>query len=214
MKKLLLLGAMLIVGATSFSAVVTTLTPNGGPDNVTYSGSGNLPIESEGNIFDPTGKVTLVLNPISSAGTDGASLMFNFGAVGRGKYETLIGSFEAKVLDGVTQGGATPKLANMSGATIDVKLEKGTSKAMAQKVIVKEAGVESDSAKNLVDLTYELSGTNGLSADGTVYTGEIKASAYRPPVTATNGAQYVAGEFIDNSVRLVFNISNLGLKQD
>lgn len=212
MKKLLLIGAMLIVGATSFSAVVTPLVKSEEEGTATYSGSGNLPIESEGNIFDPTGKVTLVLNPISSAGTDGASLMFNFGAVGRGKYETLIGSFEAKVLDGVTQGGTTPKLANMSGAKIDVKLEKGTESGTAQKVTVKEAGVESGSAKNLVDLTYELSGTNGLSADGTIYNGEIKASAYRPPVTATNGNNYVAGEFIDNSVRLVFNISDLELK--
>lgn len=195
MKKLLLIGAMLIVGATSFSAVTVDLGSGG-----TYTGTGRLPIESEGNILDSTGRVVLVVNPTDNAGTDGESLMFNFGAVGRGRAETLIGRFEAMVLKNNNK-------VDISKANITVKLEKnGATPQDAHKVIVMKSG---SSTEKLVDLTYELSGINGLDASGTVYNGEVIASAFRPLKQATGGNTYVDGEFIDNSISLVFDIGNL-----
>lgn len=195
MKKLLLIGAMLIVGATSFSAVTVDLG-----SGTTYTGTGRLPIESEGNILDSTGRVVLVVNPTDNAGTDGESLMFNFGAVGRGRAETLIGRFEAMVL-------RNNQKVNISGANIEVKLEKnGATPQDAHKLTVMKSG---SATEKLVDLTYELSGINGLDASGTVYNGEVIASAFRPLKQAADGNTYVDGEFIDNSISLVFDIGNL-----
>lgn len=196
MKKLLLIGAMLIVGATSFSAVTVDLG-----NGASYTGTGRLPIESEGNILDSTGRVVLVVNPTDNAGTDGESLMFNFGAVGRGRAEILIGRFEAMVLK-------DNQKVDISGANINVKLEKnGTDLKDAHKLTVMKSGTTTN--EKLVDLTYELSGINGLDASGTVYNGEVIASAFRPLKQANNGNEYVEGEFIDNSINLVFDIANL-----
>lgn len=195
MKKLLLIGAMLIVGATSFSAVTVNLG-----SGTTYTGTGRLSIESEGSILDSTGRVVLVVNPTDNAGTDGESLMFNFGAVGRGRAETLIGRFEAMVLKDNTK-------VDISGANITVKLEKnGATPQDAHKLTVMKSGTTD---KKLVDLTYELSKANGLDSSGKVYNGEVIASAFRP-LKQTGGADgYVDGEFIDNSINLVFDIANL-----
>lgn len=204
MKKLLLIGAMLIVGATSFSAVteILTLTETDGAKK--YSGTGRLPIESEGSILDSTGRVVLVVNPTDNAGTDGESLMFNFGAVGRGRAETLIGRFEAMVLK-------DNQKVDISEAAITVKLEKnGTDLKDAHKVIVEKSGTTD---KKLVDLTYELSSVNGLDSSGKVYNGEVIASAFRPlkkmDEYGVDQSGYVDGEFIDNSISLVFDIANL-----
>lgn len=204
MKKLLLIGAMLIVGATSFSAVTEELTLTGADGAKTYLGTGRLPIESEGSILDSTGRVVLVVNPTDNAGTDGESLMFNFGAVGRGRAETLIGRFEAMVLKDNTK-------VDISKANITVKLEKnGATPQDAHKVVVEKSGTAD---KKLVDLTYELSSVNGLDSSGKVYNGEVIASAFRPLKNIGEDGQdtsgYVDGEFIDNSISLVFDIAGL-----
>lgn len=197
MKKLLLIGAMLIVGATSFSSVTVDLGASGGP----YTGTGRLPIESEGSILDSTGRVVLVVNPTDNAGTDGESLMFNFGAVGRGKAETLIGRFEAMVLKDNTK-------VDISGANINVKLEKNrTDLKDAHKLTVMKSGTTTN--EKLVDLTYELSKANGVDSSGTMYNGEVIASAFRPLKQIGGADGYVDGEFIDNSISLVFDIANL-----
>lgn len=215
MKKLLLIGAMLIVGATSFSAVSFDLTETQGqhPNPNTYSGTGTLPIDSEGVIIDSTGKAILVLSAIDSSGTNGRELTFNFGSVPRGQEQTLIGKFKAEVFENNVQK-------SLNGATISVELEKGNKKANAVRF-------EVDSTKNdtanagkklkLVHLSYELSKSNGLSQDGKQYNGEIRAVAFRPehnaqavPDHIAAGTSYTTGQFFDNSVNLIFNIKNLG----
>lgn len=204
MKKLLLIGAMLIVGATSFSAVTEVLTPGG--TGTQYSGTGRLPIESEGSILDPTGRVVLVLSAVDTAGTDGEALTFNFGAVGRGRQEVLAGRFQAKVLNGLKAPGTPAEEVSLKEATIDVKLERGGTKAIAHKFTVNKTG---STTEKLVDLTYELSKANGLSVDGKTYNGEVIATAFRPTKAVDVDGNYKSGEFIDNSVSLVFDISGL-----
>lgn len=188
---------MLIVGATSFSAVTVNLG-NSGP----YTGTGRLPIESEGNIVNTTGRVMLIVNPTDNAGTDGESLMFNFGAVGRGRAETLIGRFEAMVLD-------NGKKVTLGADDISATLEDNIgNEVKAYKTTVLKSGVGGTDNK-LVDLTYELSNGSGLNATKDIYNGEIIASAFRP-LKQTGGADgYVDGEFIDNSVNLVVKVENL-----
>lgn len=203
MKKLLLIGAMLIVGVTSFSAVTEVLSQGGTATQ--YSGTGRLPIESEGSILDPTNRVVLILSAVDTAGTDGEALTFNFGAVGRGRQEVLAGKFQAKVLNGL-EGNGTSEEVDLSKATINVNLERGTELKTAHKFTVNKTG---SATEKLVDLTYELSKANGLSVDGKTYNGEVIATAFRPTKAVDTNGDYKSGEFIDNSVSLVFDISNL-----
>lgn len=212
MKKLLLIGAMLIVGATSFSAVTEELTQSEGK----YSGNGLLPVNSTGKILDPTGRAMLVINPLASAGPDGESILFNFGSVGRGRVVKQVGTFTAEVLTGKANtepdGDGLPEIikSDLKGR-IEVKLsrngELGSNKI--NRFVVKAPDASStDNTKNLVDLSYELTGTSGLSGDGKTYNGEILATAYRPLVSETPANHtYIGGVFNDRSVNLEVQIN-------
>lgn len=216
MKKLLLIGAMLIVGATSFSAVVEELKLG---SNSKYSGNGLLPVNSTGKILDPTGRAMLVINPLSSAGPDGESILFNFGSVGRGRVVKQVGTFTAEVLTGkaATDPSTTPPTIIKSDlkGKIEVKLSRngGEGSNKINKFTVKAPdATEQEKMKNLVDLSYELTGTSGLSGDGKTYNGEILATAYRPLVSETPKDQkYIGGVFNDRSVNLEVKITNVAV---
>ena len=212
MKKLLLIGAMLIVGATSFSAVTEELTESNGK----YSGNGLLPVNSTGKILDPTGRAMLVINPLASAGPDGESILFNFGSVGRGRVVKQVGTFTAEVLTGQASGepdelpqiiksdlrGKITVSLSQNGINKDKKVTKFTVKA--------PNAIATDKKKNLVDLSYELTGTSGLSGDGKTYNGEILATAYRPLVSETpEDEAYIGGVFNDRSVNLEVQITSV-----
>lgn len=214
MKKLLLIGAMLIVGATSFSAKVYELkedTPSGQPAKKTFSGEGNMPINSTGTILDATGKAMLVITPVTNAGPDGESMLFDFGSVTRGKELKQIGKFTAEVM--TKKGGQIVKAdLSKSGTSIEVKLFKGSKEGedggkRTGIITVTDPAITPDpqpeNTKNrLVDLSYQLSGSNGLTNSGKTYSGEIVATAFRPEKTAQNGDKYIAGRFDDKSVTL------------
>lgn len=215
MKKLLLIGAMLIVGATSFSARVIELTETGSGTKK-WSGEGNMPINSTGTILDATGKAMLVITPVTNAGPDGESMLFDFGSVTRGKELKQIGKFTAEVL---TKKGSNIVKADLSktGTSIEVKLVQGLkSGSRIDKFTVTDPAVELDSVaentKNkLVDLSYQLSGSNGLTNSGQTYSGEIVATAYRPEKTdtANGGDKYISGRFDDKSVTLQVTVAGV-----
>lgn len=100
MKKLLLLGAMLVLGATSFGYTIELGdTPAAGKTG-TYTGNGNLELRSRGNIIDPTNKILLVVKPTISAGADGTSLEFDFGRMTKKQSKSMVGEFTAEVFKG------------------------------------------------------------------------------------------------------------------
>lgn len=213
MKKLLLIGAMLIVGATSFSAKVIELKEDSSGSK-TWSGEGNMPINSTGTILDATGKAMLVITPVTNAGPDGESMLFDFGSVTRGKELKQVGKFTAEVM--TKKNGKIVK-ADLSKAetSIEVKLFKGSSegansgKSIA-KFTVTDPAVVGENNK-LVDLSYQLSGSNGLTNSGQTYSGEIVATAYRPEKTDTTneGEKYISGRFDDKSVILQVKVSGV-----
>lgn len=211
MKKLLLIGAMLIVGATSFSSVVEELKPG---SNSKYSGNGLLPVNSTGKILDPTGRAMLVINPLTSAGPDGESILFNFGSVGRGRVVKQVGTFIAEVLTG--KASASPSTdpptiikSDLTGKIIvNLSRNGGTGNKINRFVVKAPDASSADNTKNLVDLSYELTGTSGLSGDGKTYNGEILATAYRPLVSETpKDEAYIGGVFNDRSVNLEVQIN-------
>lgn len=205
MKKLLLIGAMLIVGAMSFSASVTVLEKG---DSDKYSGTGLLDVHSTGKILDPTGRAMLVINPKNNAGPDGESLLFDFGAVGRGTEVKQVGSFEAEV---ITKKGDEIVKSNLSDSNIKIKLLGPSDKMTDDGKKITNFPVMSliSANKKLVNLSYQLSGSNGITNGGKTYSGEIMATAYRPLKTQDKSNEYIAGRFDDKSVSLEVTVTDV-----
>lgn len=93
MKKLLL-GSMLVLGATSFGAVSSQLT---GSTTTDGAGDVRLPIVVKGNVVNTT-KTTLIVQAIKNAGVSGDVMEFDFGSLAVGTRQTLDGLFETKLI--------------------------------------------------------------------------------------------------------------------
>lgn len=216
MKKLLLIGAMLIVGATSFSAKVYELTKSSGDGTSgnpsKWSGEGNMPINSTGTILDATGKAMLVITPLTNAGPDGESMLFDFGSVTRGKELKQIGKFTAEVI--TKKDGEIVKSDLTNKVTVELyqgtKIGVDSGKRIA-KFTVTDPAVTTNKNK-LVDLSYQLSGSNGITNSGKTYSGEIVATAYRPVETGSNKDwEYISGRFDDKSVTLQVKVDGVAV---
>lgn len=102
MKKLFL-AAMLVVGATSFGAVVKPVNQAAGNTEAL------LPLVVTGNVIEPT-DLMLEVTPVLNAGPDGKSLAYDFGDLIKGmSKQTLNGTFIAKLL---TSSGKESYFAN------------------------------------------------------------------------------------------------------
>lgn len=91
MKKLFLT-AMLVVGATSFGAVVKPVNQASGTTEAL------LPLVVTGNVIEPT-DLMLEVTPVLNAGPDGKSLAYDFGDMIQGiSKQTLNGTFNVRLL--------------------------------------------------------------------------------------------------------------------
>ncbi len=91
MKKLFLT-AMLVVGATSFGAVVKPVNQAQGTTEAL------LPLVVTGNVIEPT-DLMLEVTPVLNAGPDGKSLAYDFGDMIQGvTKQTLNGTFTARLM--------------------------------------------------------------------------------------------------------------------
>lgn len=177
MKKLLLLGALLVVGATSFAykqseslGVVQDSGPAGTPPAVhSKEGSVGLMLVSKGSVVAPAeNEYVLQIKPTKTAETSTDSIVFNFTDLTPGVRKSVDGGFEAKILKGTDAGTVEVEI---PAAEITSKLEvSGVAKGNTTTINLKGA-----TTTGLVDvgtLTYTL--TAGLS-DAKTYTGNIKA---------------------------------------
>ncbi|MCI6152122.1 MAG: hypothetical protein MR673_03220 [Fusobacterium perfoetens] len=194
MKKLLL-GALLIVGATSFGAVSSELKGTGsGPDPKKYSGSGSLGLVSRGEVVDATGKIMLIITPTVSAGADGTSLAFEHGQILTGNSSELTGKFEAKVVT-----GANNEIVPITDTELGVKL-------YAEKNSTTSETTQGSYSKTPIDLVgpagstlaYQLTNDSGLQ--GNIYRGTILSK-----VTAGT----TPGTFLDRSGKIEVTVTDL-----
>lgn len=118
MKKLLMIGSILILGMTAFAGVEADLS-NGGSGNI-YGGKARMSIGSRGVATDGTINGTLIVTPTLNGGGDGTSLEFNFGDLKRGDIRKVTGRFKAEV---VNQDG---KFAKLTKDNVNVTLETVT----------------------------------------------------------------------------------------
>lgn len=162
MKKLLLIGAMLIVGITS-SAIQIQLTEDGTSTGgkQQYTGEGTMEVGSRGRILDTTGKVVLVVSPASSTGADHTALAFDFGRLT--KHETSIkqSEFIAQVLKDDTP----------------IKLVDGNGDSAIKAQILNGQLQELRNEQNAAigTIKYAMSEMSGLDGDKLTYRGNVKA---------------------------------------
>lgn len=176
MKKLLLLGALLVVGATSFAYNQTdSLGVVSGQGTNSSEGEVGLFLVSKGSVVAPAeNEYVLQIVPTKTSETSTDSIVFNFTDLAPGMTKVVDGAFEAKIIKGGT-----------SNSTEVVDIPKDTDGSLMISSILQKNGadvggvvdIDLMGATTTTDvpvgkLTYTL--TSQL-ADAKTYTGNIKA---------------------------------------
>lgn len=179
MKKLLLLGAMLILGAVSFGDSVNELEVTG----TTGTGKGSLGLVARGSAVDIASKVVLEIIPTVNAGIDGTSLEFNFGDMLPGDSAVHTGKFIARVLN------------NKVPVSIGDKLTTE----------VVDTGRTSNELKNTMGdvvgkIKYEKAGSSGFIDTDKTYEGVITSKINLNQDDKTKGTFYDTGAYVKISV--------------
>ena len=182
MKKLFLT-AMLVVGATSFGAVVKPVNQASGTTEAL------LPLVVTGNVIEPT-DLMLEVTPVLNAGPDGKSLAYDFGDLIKGmSKQTLNGTFNVRLL---TKEGKESFFVNAPTYSI-VKAANGS-----------EATTETTDGKTLtnnVKLLYGLAQPKG-EAGVKMNRGTVVVSA---DATAEN---VTTGLFTDTGLSVKVSVTN------
>ena len=179
MKKLLLLGAMLILGAVSFGDSINEIEVSG----TTGTGKGSLGLVARGSAVDIANKVVLEIIPTVNAGIDGTSLEFNFGDMLPGDSAIHTGKFTARVLN-----------------------NKEAVKIPAGKLTTTIVDNRSDSAlKNTMGVVvgkikYEKAGSSGFIDTDKTYEGVITSKINLNNTETTTGTFYDTGAYVKISV--------------
>lgn len=197
MKKLLLIGAMLIVGASSFGDVLIKLNETNKPagQKKVYSGEGNLPIISRGNIIKTTGRVTLIVEPITTTGADNTNLEFQFGKLLKGESKVQLGEFRARVLK---DNAEIPILkGDKTSAITSEIMNEGTK--MSAPVPVKNVN-----KTEIGTIFYQLSSGSGLTNENKSYIGKVSAQIALKENTEV-------GSFTHNTSSVKIKVEDLSL---
>lgn len=198
MRKLLMIGSILILGMTAFAGVESDLVDTNG----TYKGSAKMTVGSRGIATDGTTTGTLIVTPTLNGGVDGNSLEFNFGDLIKNTTHTSIARFKAEVVNDKGELATLTKLEN--GATKDVVTVELETVSIAETgggitITSKQDKIENISLKNsaseeLGKLAYEITSKKRNNSDKTFET-EIVS-------TVTVNDQGKTGSFDDNSARV------------
>lgn len=183
MKKLLL-GALLVVGATSFGAT-TQLSES--TDNK-WSGSTSLTLTATGNIVSTVKQPTLVVEPVLG-GASANSLDFNFGDIVMGQDTEERASFTAKILvDG--------KAHKIGAGVMTAELRGGTAVSNDEdRRTITLMDSDGTNTTELGTLTYAMTFESvGAAAAATEYRGDIIANVKADTAgsfTNTDGSVHV-----------------------
>jgi hypothetical protein len=194
MKKMLFIGAMLVVGMTAFGGRVVDLGPANPSQPV--SGDTSLGIITKGEVVDKTKEVLLVVKPTLSAGDDETSLHFRFGDMKAGTGKEVDGEFTVQVLN---KGEAVDM-----GNALAVKLKKpgGTDLGATEDIkLYKTNAPELSDTHKMGTIRYTLTGQKENS--GKLYTGRV-VSNVKLDADKT-------GSFADSSCYIDIAITNLNI---
>lgn len=210
MKKMLLIGAMLVLGATSFGQRVADLNLA----DSKYSGGTKLDVLVKGEVVDST-KNILVITPITNAGADGTTIEFNFGEMKLNSSATMVGKFKAEIF----KAGDHNTPIDLSKTNIYVGIAKGDNipsttpgSDFEKKKSFDLVSIE-DGAKPLGKVTYELGPNSGHGSglDPNTGTGLVNAGkTFEGTVTATTTLSGTdTGTFKNTMGKLNIAITNI-----
>lgn len=199
MKKLLMMGIILVLGATSFAGVEVELNSKGSTNNM-YSGSGRMTVGSTGYAVEGVDTGTLIVTPTMSEGTDGTSLEFKFGDLVKGSTEVATGRFKAEIVD------KNQKLATLNGKitaklqTIDLSNGVSTITGEGDKIDKIEL-MKPNVGGKFGTLSYELTSKKENNA-GKTYEVEVMTTV------AIDSNTDFTGTFADKSARIFIDVTN------
>lgn len=199
MKKLLLLGALLVVGATSFAydqafSLGATKDDQTSPEN-TKAGNVGLFLRSKGSVVAPAeNEYILQIAPTKTSETSTDSIVFDFTDLAPGVTKVVDGAFEARILKGTGAGTEEVDIpTNDSGNLVMTSVLQKNGTDVGGVVTVDLVGANTGATPVEVGtLTYTL--TSQLS-DAKTYTGNIKAEL----------------AVVDTAVSSTFNDSSAGV---
>lgn len=191
MKKFLLIGAMLILGATSFSSVISEIEESTNKG----SGKGSLGLITRGNSVDIANDVYLEIIPTVSAGPDRNSLEFNFGDLTPTSSAVLTGKFTAQVLN-----KTVPVKLSDSTITVEVKDDREHKK------------LKNTAGATVGTIEYTKAASSGLVNSDLTYNGVITSRVnIGAKVTGNDEVITPEGTFLDTGAYVKVTINNLEL---
>lgn len=198
MKKLLLIGAMLIVGITSSAIQIqlteeTTASADGFKQ---YTGEGTMEVGSRGRILDTTDKVVLVVSPASSTGADHTALAFDFGRLTKNETSIKQSEFIAQVL----KDDVPIKLVNNNGdSAIKAQILNGQLQVL-----------NNEQNKAIGTIKYAMSEMSGLDGDKLTYRGNVKAEiSTGRQIGGTNLSDTPTGTFSHNTSSIKVTVTDI-----
>lgn len=202
MKKLLMIGAILLMGTLGYGAQEAELDSAG---NATTA----LTLRTKGNVKDVTNKAQLVITPINGTGAYGDKLMFSFGSVAPGDTSTLRGKFKAEVLKyegstikyGILKDGTN---GNVKVGLVD-KNGTGAPDINGSSNIITSTIKDNVNNTELGSIEYILSSASGVRNNGRAYEGEI--------ISTLKAHNTNTGEFTDTGVLVVVNVNAVELEK-
>jgi hypothetical protein len=204
MKKLLLIGAMLVVGATSFSEVLVKLTEDNQGQKIKYTGQGTMEVTSKGSIIDPTNRLVLVVEPSVSTGADHTALAFDFDKLFKGETRIRESEFIAQVLNDKTP---VPILNTNGTSAISADLDDATKDQVLP--------LMNDNRDKIGAISYAMSGGSGLTNNNTVYKGRVLAQiAIGRDETGNNIESVKTGSFTHSSSSVKVTLTNLKVNKN
>lgn len=201
MKKLLMIGAILIMWTMSYAATHTDLAADG-------TGSTSLSLKTTGNVVDTANSTVLVITPTRSVGANGDSLEFNFGTIMAGASSTLIGKFQAQVIS--DQGGSRKYGQLKEGVDGNIKvglIKNGNTQNFKDTVtalVYSNSGSSTDPDSEIATLNYILTSASGVKDSGKTYEGEIESTIVADDT--------LTGTFFDRTVSVAVHVTNVELK--
>lgn len=200
MRKLLMMGAILLVGSLGYGAQSADVIYDA--TDKSYKADTTLTLKTTGNVVDAVSNAVLVITPLNGTGAYGDRLMFNFGDMAPGDKTTLTGKFKAEVIKRKAEGSTEIVYGKLDTTNIEVGLvENGGN---MQTTITRNVNNRGTTTK-IGSISYTLGNGSGIKNSGRTYEGEILST-----FTADSGK--VSGNFSDTGVVVKVDVTNIALE--
>lgn len=205
MKKLLMIGAVLVMGTLGYGAQRADLNVDGSNKGTADT---TLTLRTKGTVKDMATNAHLVITPLNSTGAIGDKLLFHFGSVAPDSTTILKGKFKAEVLKQDANGDI--KYGTLTDTNIKVGLAEKTGttdpevKDMKAKISDRSVKERGTTNVEIGKISYELTSASGVKDGGKAYEGEIISTFVAGDAT-TAGGKF----FTDTGIMVVVNVDSV-----